>query len=190
MFVVYFIAIVGVLLIAGYFAMRHLKFRVALISSITFVALAWGAILLLQDTIQKNKLVPQLEYQTLTEEPITLAELRGKPLVVNLWASWCPPCRREMPAFMQAQQEWSSVNFVFLNQGEFSYTVESFLQKQKLTLTNVLLDSSQSTMHQMGFGGLPATLFYNTEGQLIYTHTGELSEKGLGQALLKIMPVQ
>lgn len=179
-------AVVGSLLVAGYYAIRQPKSRIALLSAIVSAALVWGAALVLYDTIRTNKQVPQLEYQTISEEPITLAEFSGKPIVVNLWASWCPPCRREMPAFMQAQQEWSGINFVFLNQGEFGYTVESFLQKQQLSLTNVLLDPSQSTMHQMGFGGLPATLFYSAEGQLIYTHTGELSEKGLNQMLLKI----
>lgn len=181
-------AVAGSLLVAAYYAIRQPKLRIALVSAIISATLVWGAALVLYDTIEANKRVPQLEYQTITEDPVTLAEFSGKPIVVNLWASWCPPCRREMPAFMQAQQEWSGVNFVFLNQGEFSYTVESFLQKQQLALSNVWLDPSQSTMHQMGFGGLPATLFYNSEGQLIYTHTGELSEKGLSQALLKIQP--
>lgn len=181
-------AVAGSLLVAGYYAIRQPKLRMALLSGIVSAALVWGAALVLYDTIETNKQVPQLEYQTLAEQPITLAEFSGKPIVVNLWASWCPPCRREMPAFMQAQQQWSGVNFVFLNQGEFSYTVDNFLQKQQLKLTNVLLDPQQSTMHQMGFAGLPATLFYNSEGQLIYTHTGEISEKGLTQALLTIQP--
>lgn len=181
-------AAAGSLLVAAFYVISQPKLRVPLVSAVVAAALVWGATLVLYDTLEANKRVPKLEYQTINEEPITLEEFSGKPIVINLWASWCPPCRREMPAFMQAQQEWPGVNFVFLNQGEFSYTVDSFLQKQQLALSNVWLDPSQSTMHQMGFGGLPATLFYNTEGQLIYTHTGELSEKGLNQALLKIMP--
>lgn len=182
------VAAAGSLLVATLYVISQPKLRVPLVSAVVSAALVWGATLVLYDTLEANKRVPQLEYQTINEEPITLEEFSDKPIVVNLWASWCPPCRREMPAFMQAQKEWSGVNFIFLNQGEFSYTVDNFLQKQQLELTNVLLDPQQSTMHKMGFAGLPATLFYNSEGQLIYTHTGEISEKGLTQALLTIQP--
>ncbi|WP_459655422.1 TlpA family protein disulfide reductase, partial [Achromobacter xylosoxidans] len=69
-----------------------------------------------------------------------LAAFQGKPTVVNLWASWCPPCRREMPAFEQAQAANPDIHFVFLNQGEAASTVRQYLDEHAPSLANALLD--------------------------------------------------
>ncbi len=61
----------------------------------------------------------------------------GKPMVVNLWATWCPPCRREMPVLRGAQQANQDIIFVFANQGESAETIQSYLAAEKLELKNV-----------------------------------------------------
>lgn len=180
--------VVGSLLVAAYYIWRQPKVRVALISAVTTAALAWTLATFLYSSIQTSQQLPQLEYQTLTNESVTLTQLNDKPMVINLWATWCPPCRREMPTFMQAQQERPDINFVFINQGELKATINQFLQKEQLMLDNVLLDANQASMQKLGTAGLPSTLFYSADGLLMHTHMGELSNASLNHALKKLTP--
>ena len=81
-----------------------------------------------------NRPLPALPVTALDGEAASLPSFTGKPTVINLWASWCGPCRREMPMLQQAQEQHPQVNFVFLNQGEDAATVELFLQGDRLEL--------------------------------------------------------
>jgi thiol-disulfide isomerase/thioredoxin len=84
--------------------------------------------------------------------------------VVNLWASSCPPCRRLMPVLEQAEQRYSEVTFISLNQRESSETVQQFLQEEGLNLEYVLLDSRGGIATNKGIFSLPATLFFDANG--------------------------
>src|SRR3546814_7473677 len=70
--------------------------------------------------------------------------MTGEPMVVNLWATWCPPCRREMPVLAKAQEERGDVTFVFVNQGESESEIRDYLRESHLQLSNVLLDPFSS----------------------------------------------
>lgn len=120
---------------------------------------------------------------------VTLTDFQGKPTVVNLWATWCPPCRREMPVLQQAQADRPDVNFVFLNQGESASQVQAFLTAHKLPLGNVLFDSRGEAGAQLGHRALPTTLFFDAHGRMIDTRIGELSRATLNQRLAAIAPV-
>ncbi len=119
--------------------------------------------------------LPDLQLTTLDAHPIILSSYIGRPVVVNLWASWCPPCRREMPAFEQAQSAFPPVSFVMINQGESKQVTQDFLRREGLTLKDVLLDPASLTMQAVGSRGLPTTLFFDAEGRLVDTHMGELT---------------
>ena len=111
----------------------------------------------------------------------------GKPMVVNLWASWCPPCRREMPVLAAAQQSRPDVSFVFANQGEDLFTLQRYLDADKLVLGNVVLDLRKGLGQKFGSMALPATLFYDAGGRLVATHLGALSPASLAS---KLEPLQ
>ncbi len=127
--------------------------------------------------------LPALRMAALDGPPVMLTDFVGKPIVLNLWATWCPPCRREMPVLQEAQAQRSEVNFVFLNQGESAERVQSWLAAQKLPLRNVFLDVRGEAGTQIGQRGLPVTLFYDAHGRLIDTRVGELSRATLAQRL-------
>ena len=113
-----------------------------------------------------------------------LAELLGSgELLVNLWATWCPPCVREMPVLLQAQMNHPEVNFVFINQGESAQRVQTWLGTRQLPSRNVLLDANQQALPAFKQKGLPTTLFFDAQGQLVDTRTGELSTATLAQRL-------
>jgi thiol-disulfide isomerase/thioredoxin len=116
----------------------------------------------------------------------TLAAFKGKPIVVNLWATWCPPCRREMPVLQKAQAAHPDVHFVFLNQGESNAQVQQFLSAQGIELRNVLLDQKGQVGSELGNGALPTTLFFDAEGRKVATHLGELSTASLAGQLAKL----
>ena len=105
--------------------------------------------------------------------------IAGKPTVVNLWATWCGPCRAEMPTLAAAQKNAPDVTFVFVNQGEPPATVAAYLQRSGLTLANVWLDPSSSLGPASGSRGLPTTLFFNAKGQRVDAHFGMLNAAAL-----------
>jgi thiol-disulfide isomerase/thioredoxin len=118
----------------------------------------------------------------------SLTSFKGKPTVVNLWATWCPPCQREMPVFQRVQSDHPEWNFVFANQGESAETVQHFLVSQRLELSNVLLDNKGLVGTQFKQSALPATLFFDASGRLIDMRIGALSHATLVQKLTAIAP--
>ena len=127
--------------------------------------------------------MPALSLPALDGRSIALASIVGKPTVVNLWATWCPPCRREMPLLQQAQAAHPELNFVFVNQGETRDVIVRYLQGQGIVLHNVLIDSRKATGAAFNEQALPTTLFFDTQGRLVSTRVGALSEATLGQRL-------
>lgn len=111
-----------------------------------------------------------------------------RPMVVNLWASWCPPCRREMPMLEQAQQARDDVSFVFVNQGESVDAIETFLHRESLSLDHLYRDPNMTFGREVGAMAMPTTLYYDADGQLVDTHFGELSRATLNRSLERFEP--
>lgn len=127
--------------------------------------------------------LPQLSLKDASGQEVALDSHRGKPLVINLWATWCPPCRREMPVLQQAQHDYPDVTFLFVNQGETPQIVTNFLATTGLNLSHVLFDAGGQLATQVGSMALPTTLFYAADGRLVGSHLGELSRASLHHAL-------
>ena len=119
---------------------------------------------------------------------VELPRFVGQPMVVNLWATWCPPCVREMPVLQAAQQQHPDVHFVFINQGESADKVRAWLSVRGMTLLNVLLDRRGQSTAALDAAGLPTTLFYDAQGRLVARRIGELSPATLAEQLARIKP--
>ena len=125
----------------------------------------------------------QADLVRLDGSPVQFASLVGKPMVVNLWATWCPPCIREMPVLQDAQKNNPEVIFIFANQGESADAIQKFLDREGLNLDNVLLDSRLELSSQTQSQGLPTTLFLDAKGALVDRRIGELSAATLAQRI-------
>lgn len=119
---------------------------------------------------------PTAHFETLSGNKFRL-DVTDRPTVVNLWASWCPPCRREMPMMADIADSINGVRFVFANQGEDAATIRNFLDRQQIHLPLVLLDSLGELGRHYRAPGLPATLFISADGHLIDIHLGEISRE-------------
>lgn len=118
--------------------------------------------------------LPELTFTDINNQEQTLSDFTGTPVIVNLWATWCPPCRREMP-MLHSYINDPRLNIVLINQGESLVKVDQFLRSQKLEFPYLFLDNFHTASRHFNAQGLPATLFYNAQGQLVDRHFGELS---------------
>lgn len=176
-------------LIAGWLtvlwlARTHPPQRKPLVATLGVASAFWilgSTVLVLQSP--DDVVMPELQLTALDGTHQSLRTFEGRPTVVNLWASWCPPCRREMPALQQAQADHPQVHFVFVNQGEPADKVVGYLAAHQLTLRNVLLDPKVQAGRQLGHRALPTTLFFDAQGRLVDTRVGELSRATLAQRL-------
>lgn len=122
--------------------------------------------------------LPQQPLPALTGETYALSANTGRPKVINLWASWCPPCRREMPMMAEIAAQDTGAALHFVNQGEAADIVRRYLSQENLLIAPVL-DPGMQMMPHFGALGLPATLFISADGRLQSAHMGEISRAQL-----------
>ena len=132
--------------------------------------------------------LPQLELETLTSTAVNLNSFEGQPTVLNLWATWCGPCKREMPLLAEVAAERPDVAFVFVDLRESPQTVANYLESRDLSLSNVLLDRRGEVARAFRTKGTPTSLFFTAEGDLVGRHLGELSRASLNDYLDRISP--
>lgn len=116
--------------------------------------------------------------------PVSPADWKGRPKVVNLWATWCPPCRRETPMMAEVAAA-SDVEILFVNQGESAATIRAYLAREGI-LIRPLLDPERAMMRGFGAFGLPTTLFLDAEGRLLFAHMGEISRAQLLEGMERL----
>ncbi len=186
--------VVAAMLVALWQGWRRATLRGPLIAGLLAGTLMWmvSPAVLRMGTGPALSDLDEISLMPLQGTPQSLSSLaHGKPLVLNLWATWCPPCRREMPVLAAAQQQIPGVTFVFANQGENPVTVQRYLTTSQLVLGNVVLDSHKKLGGQLGSTALPTTLFFDASGRLVDTHLGALSSASLASKLKNLQtPVQ
>lgn len=140
-----------------------------------------GSLLLDHAGAGADRALPAIELTGLQDGRLrALPELTGgQPTVINLWASWCGPCRAEMPMLAAAQQRERGVRFLFVNQGESAAAVQAYLQREGLALDGVWLDPSSRAGPAFGSRGLPTTLFFDAAGRRVDAHFGVLNAAAL-----------
>jgi thiol-disulfide isomerase/thioredoxin len=161
---------------------RHAA-RTLLIAALSVVTVVWGVGSVALAMMDPGRPLSTVSVATAGGTSAALSDFRGKPVLVNLWATWCPPCQRELPLLQRAQREHPEVEFVFLNEGEAGSLVSAFLASRGLVLRNVLLDVKGQAGAEYGGGALPTTLLFDAQGDWVRTHVGELSAGTLTESV-------
>lgn len=142
---------------------------------------------LLSPAEQSDRSLPSLVLERLEGGELDLASLRGQGVVVNLWATWCAPCRRELPMFAEAAARRTDVHFVLADQAETRATVQDYLEREGLVLQGVVLDTRSRLANEFETVGLPTTLFFDASGRHVLTHAGEMSAVMLDNYLADVL---
>lgn len=112
-------------------------------------------------------------------------ELRGTPVVVNLWASWCEPCKVEMPRLAEAATEHSGVQFLGVDSLDSRDGAETFIAEYSVPFPS-LFDPDGAIRNELESLGLPVTVFFDADGKQIAKVDGELSQSALDEHLAAI----
>jgi cytochrome c biogenesis protein CcmG/thiol:disulfide interchange protein DsbE len=114
---------------------------------------------------------------------LSLSTFRGRPLVINFWASWCVPCRTEMPLLEKAYRaEGGKVAFIGIDTNDTPAAARAFLGKVHVTYPTAS-DTKGSLAAKYGLFGLPTTIFISSTGKVLGRHIGQFYAKTLSAAL-------
>jgi cytochrome c biogenesis protein CcmG, thiol:disulfide interchange protein DsbE len=122
---------------------------------------------------------PRLK-RALADGRLALAELRGRPVVVNFWASWCPPCRTEAPRLERAWRAYRRDGpvFVGLNMQDVTDDARAFVEEFDVSYPNVR-DGSDAVARDWGVTGLPETFFVDRRGRVVGRMIGAIDSRRL-----------
>lgn len=126
---------------------------------------------------------PNFELENIYGKLINLDDYRGHTVLINFWATWCAPCRLEMP-YLQSRYERSKDKFTLLavNNGESRDDVESFVNEYGLTF-EVLLDPNAEVQSLFRIRGYPTTILIDSDGIIRFQHVGIMTEDQLDNVL-------
>lgn len=134
-------------------------------------------------TESKKIKAPDFTVQDASGNSVKLSEMEGKPLVLNFWASWCPPCKKEMPDFDHVYAELGDeVNFMMVNltdgRRETKEKALEYITQQEFSFP-VYYDVDRNAAYTYGVRSIPTTIFIDSEGYLVTGAEGTIAEEVL-----------
>jgi peroxiredoxin/outer membrane lipoprotein-sorting protein len=134
-----------------------------------------------------GKTAPDFTLKNLKGRPTSLAAFKGRVVLLDFWASWCVPCRRELPTITRLDRELRSrgLAVIGVNVGETAAVAGAFVKQNKLAFT-VLLDEKQEVAQKYGAAGLPTVVIIDRSGTIASHFVGVQSEADLREALKKV----
>lgn len=134
--------------------------------------------------LSKGKKAPDFELETLDGETVNLSDFRGEKVMVNFWATWCPPCRAEMPDMQEFHEDYDDAVILSVNLRETENSdrnVEDFLDEYGITF-DVLSDEDSTVGNTYGAQALPTSYLINTDGTIDNKAVGPLNYDSMIQA--------
>ncbi|PID14377.1 thiol-disulfide oxidoreductase [Sporosarcina sp. P34] len=145
--------------------------------------------LLEEEGLEQYSLAPDFTLETLAGETVTLSELKGKKVILNFWATWCPPCKAEMPhmeSFYSKLTDEDQVELIAVNVTESERRgigeVEKFVASYELSFP-IPLDKTAEVTHAYGVFSMPTTYIIDTEGRIAQKVIGPVDEKTLNELI-------
>ncbi|MGF1503564.1 MAG: TlpA family protein disulfide reductase [Anaerolineae bacterium] len=128
------------------------------------------------------------EFPMLDGDTTTLADYEGQVVVVNFWATWCGPCRVEMPTLQAFYEEHGSGDFELLavNIGETPETAQGFVDEGGFTFP-IVLDPNGTLYDYFGVRGQPSTFELDRSGEIVFSHTGLITREQIDEAVLPLL---
>src|SRR5438270_10686030 len=133
---------------------------------------------------------PTLKLHDLQGTPHSLQDYRGKPVLLNFWATWCVPCAAEMPLLNEMQKQYQGkVVFIAasIDDEDMKPQVEAFIKKHQGEALTAMMGATPDTLDDFGVNqGMPGTVFIDAEGKIVDRRTGALKRADLEQVLRKL----
>lgn len=119
---------------------------------------------------------PNFTAQTVYGDTVSLDDYRGQLVMLNFWATWCPPCRAEMPLLQSAYEQLEGMGFTILavNNSETLAQVTPFVESYGLTFP-VLMDEQATVQRQFNITGYPTSMFLDPDGDVYAVHSGMIN---------------
>jgi peroxiredoxin len=122
---------------------------------------------------------PDFSLQTLEGDTLSLSDFEGKAVLINFWATWCEPCKIEMPFFQERYERYSPhFDVLAVNYAEPEDTVKRFIEAEGLTFT-VLLDQNAQVVRLYQVRGYPTSVLVDSEGIIQVYHIGIVTQRQL-----------
>lgn len=131
---------------------------------------------------------PELQLHDIESQPVSLTDYRGQVVLVNNWATWCPPCREEMPILNEYFRDHHHQNFVIvaINAGDSVTMVSDFVARYGLDFP-VWIDPGSSALNSFRNNYLPSSYLVNTEGQVIKAWSGAVTQASLEEHITPLL---
>ena len=152
--------------------------------------LAMMFVLFVSALMGAQQATPSLKLHDLKGVPHALEDYRGKPVLLNFWATWCLPCAAEMPLLNEMQKQYQG-KIVFLaasiDDEDMKPQVEAFIKKYQDEALTVMMGATLDSLDDFGVNqGMPGTVFIDADGKIIDRITGALKRPDLEQRLRKL----
>lgn len=139
--------------------------------------------------------LPDFALTTLAGEAVTRADVTGKPLLLNFWATWCPPCREELPLFQQVSDSKPELRVFLINAGESAAQAERYFTDVGLGMQTAVnpgtgrpadTEDTLDVARRFRVRGMPTTFFVDADGVIQSIYVGEITPQVLAERLAGI----
>lgn len=138
--------------------------------------------------VDEKEIAPSFELKNINGDMVKLSDYHGGYVVINFFATWCPPCKAELPGFIEVMEDYARIDegitFLFIDVDEKNTEVKDFIKEKNYTTLVPLMDNGGEVFRRYTIrGGIPLTVIVDEDGKLRFRHEGFIDQGALKETI-------